>query len=293
MDNIDGFNKAIILNEIKPEAKLYQIISTVGFNLKDCGDFFAYSIQSMIRTLKNNCILYSPHINYLKIPILLTVSFDTLIKHINLLLTEDGFQNVTPNGQDIFLKTILVFTKLLRNLEKLETVCHSFLEKRIIEKFFSDNFLKPDLLKTFIEVVVRCALYIDHITQLHQANQSCPYDEINFCMIAIHTILRQPVIWTELNQLEKYKESISKILNSVFDVTKHITVDNSFVKKYYIVDIFESSDYIAKENGCKALFLSKLLEVLGKKHMNNPQVNEVIKPLGNFSIQVQLLLFNI
>lgn len=216
----------------------------------------------MENTFKHDCMQFNPHLNYLKIPPLLKHSMSSLLEHIQSLCTlisiddKDTVQQLKEHNEN-YKSIVRALISFLENVDKLEQTCLTFIELKLIEKYFKQNLLKEEMFEAFVYLGTICLLYAADLLQQPNATK---YDiEISFKCADL--ILKDKLLWNVINKsenskhLEIYVDVLYKTVNIIFGNTKLM---NKFEIEH--LDINEASDLDKK-----AVFLAKFVEIRSKK----------------------------
>lgn len=173
---------AQLLYEIKSETSLNQIFDAPDFDtslLKDC---IRHSCRHMLNSFRTDCAQYNPHLNYMKMHVLLKISLVTLCKWMeklvmlmsseckidNEFIDEIGMsfgqhpQHKFHRHMQNIMSTIWI---LMANLMEIEQVCLRYIEVRFVEKYFKENLLKPSQYELFINFATACMKYAEWLTR--------------------------------------------------------------------------------------------------------------------------------
>lgn len=242
----------------------------------------------MLNTFQTDCAQYNPHLNYLKMHILLKISLATLCKWMKKLvaLMSNDFEMDTkldkmriidiPFNRD--LENVMNAIRILMdNLCDIEQVCLRYIEVRFVEKYFKENLLKPSQYELFINFATACMNYAE-LTQIKDFivnNNNCfvaagGVPGIPSAKVAnvfsyfqcTDSIIKQKHLWMELNQTEKYKTNVKLILNVIYMTTGLLLTNTHFLNKYENVDLFKSTELnkTSIELYRQAVFVAKFVE---------------------------------
>lgn len=255
-----------MLCEIKSEIKLQNIIDSIEFNENILSTCIKFSVKQMMENFKIDCVQYNSHINYLKIPIILKVSINVLIKKLQLFIQSvencDGFLFCNDNFNKKFKNLTKSVIAMFKSFELLEENCLIFVEMKFIEKFIKDNLLKQNNYDVFIKFLKITIQFSEYLIKNDENINSIKLSE---CFMCMEVILRERNIWNEINQTEKYFSHIKLAVNVIYLYTKNLLDKTIFLKKYINPDIFgnfskqdENDDYI--NIYLKTIFIAKFIE---------------------------------
>lgn len=255
-----------MLSEIKSEIKLQNIIDSTEFNENILSTCIKFSVKQMMENFKIDCVQYNSHINYLKIPIILKVSINVLIKKLQLFIQSvencDGFLFCNDNFNKKFKNLTQSVIEMFKSFELLEENCLIFVEMKFIEKFIKDNLLKQNNYDVFIKFLKITIQFSEYLIKNDENINSI---KLNECFMCMEVILRERNIWNEINQTEKYFSHIKLAVNVIYLYTKNLLDKTIFLKKYINPDIFgnfskqdENDDYI--NIYLKTIFIAKFIE---------------------------------
>lgn len=256
-----------MLCEIKSEIKLQNLIDSTEFNENILSSCIKFSVKQMMENFKIDCVQYNSHINYLKIPIILKVSINVLIKKLQLFIQSvencDGFLFYNDNFNKKFKNLTKSVIEMFKSFELLVENCLIFVEMKFIEKFIKDNLLKMNNYDVFIKFFKITIQFSEHLLKNDENINSIKLIE---CFMCMEVILRERNIWNEINQTEKYFSHIKLAVNVIYLYTKNLLDKTIFLKKYINPDIFgnftkqddENDDYI--QIYLKIIFIAKFIE---------------------------------
>ncbi|KAJ6637731.1 Huntingtin [Pseudolycoriella hygida] len=260
---------AELLFEITSEKQLSFILSSKSFNICHLHTFINFSFDFMQSTFKQDCMQYNPHLNYLKIPLLLKHSMLALLEHVQTMCSlfsndfnkKDAMQKLmadTENYRSLLNATIA----FLSHVDELEHTCLAFIELKSIEKFFKQNILKEEMFETFVKFATICTLYVDHVLE----HESIARHDIEISLRCADLILRQKLLWNVINSSDVFSKHIELVINVLYK-TVNINFGNTKLMSRFEI---ESMD-INRTSDCdkKAIFLAKFVEIRSKNERKN------------------------
>lgn len=203
------------------------------------------SFEYMITSFQNDCIQYKPHINYMSLNPLAKLSLSTLITKINRLCCKTSTSSELPPPPPLSSSSdkrniisvyhlARVIVVLFQLIQKLETVCLTFVDLKLVEKFIKENLLTNEYVESFTGFLVICCRF-------------CESEEDviikGMLLECIDCILRQKWIWLRLNEMENYG-----IVNFVFDEFQKLHLFNTHSCQRWIKEI---RDIYNVDDGCK------------------------------------------
>lgn len=217
----------------------------------------------MENTFKHDCMQFNSHLNYLKIPPLLKHSMCLLLEHIQSLCTlisidpldNDAVKEFNEKNENYknIVKALIAF---LENVQKLKQTCLTFIELKLIEKYFKQNLVKEEMFEPLVNFGTICLLYATNLLQQQNVTR---YDiEISFKCADL--ILKEKLLWNVINNMENSKHL--EIFVDVLYKTVNINFGNTkLMNKFEIehLDINQASDLDKK-----AIFLAKFVELRSK-----------------------------
>lgn len=250
---------AELLFEVTSEKQLSTILSSNRFNIRHLHKFIDFSFEYMEKTFKHDCMQFNPHLNYLKIPLLLKHSMLTLMDHIRNLrnatsVDSDGETHkltLDPENYKSIVKGLISF---LEHIDRLEHTCLAFIELRLIENYLKKNFLKEEMFGVLIKFGTICMLYATNVLQLENIMR---YD-IEISLKCVDLLLKQKLLWNVINNSDKFVEHLELFVNVLYDIVNFNFGNAKLMSKFEIESL-----NINGANDCdkKAIFLSKFVEV--------------------------------
>lgn len=226
----------------------------------------------MENTFKQDCMQFNPHLNYLKIPPLLKYSLLSLIQNIQSLscfVSIDQFdekndleiqQLIEMEGgdTDMYKNIVKALIAFLECLDKLEHTCLTFIELKLIEKYFKQNLLKEEMFETLVKFGTICLLHVANLL----ANVHMTRYDIEISFKCADLIFKNKCLWTTINNSEKYFKHVEVMVNVLYKTIKvHIDKTN-IMSKFEIENLgINTTNDIDR----KAVFLAKFVEIRSQK----------------------------
>lgn len=301
-----------LLNEIKSEVTLSEIFKSIEFDtslLKDCIDF---TFRIMTNSFRIDCAQFKPHLNYLKMQPLLRVSLTTVCQTLEFLVSRPEFSQtgemtklIATNSKyrTIFKDAMAAVIQLLNDLEQLETTCLAYVDAPLVEKFFKENFLKPENYELFISFATACMQYVDYMMTENKNVSATDHDDngnsivhintsdVDICFNCADAIFKQRYLWIELNNVDKFQSNVELILNMVYVTTRTLVANNNFINKYDNENVscnsIEFNNAVAEWHR-QAVFVAKYVEMVNCSCDNYMSDESVTDSLNNNRARLQV-----
>lgn len=247
-----------ILSEIRNESKLQQILESPRFDRRILAVIIEQSFDCMVKRFKQDCFQHNPHMNYLKIPMVMRMAIDTLLSYV------ESFGLPTDDEPMVNIEHIAVgLTAMLRGIERTETECLMYVEAQFVEKFIEKNFLRPTDYEKLVQFVCACLHRITNIL-----NASNRLNELQNICECIDAVLRQRHVVAEINNnLAKFDSLTHLLVPVVYETLKNFLVSTTFLQTYSIENLMEQLRQRSRcENAdvelkyAKAIFIGKFIE---------------------------------
>lgn len=224
----------------------------------------------MENTFKHDCMQFNPHLNYLKIPLLLKHSMLTLMEHIQALCNlisidlHDRADTVHKliEDKENFKSVVKALISFLEHIDKLEHTCLAFIELKLIEKYFKQNILKEEMFEVFVIFGTICMLFAANVLERKNIMR---YD-IEISLKCADLILKQKLLWNVINQSEAFSKHLELIVNVLY---KMINVNFGNTKLMSRFEIESLAINGTSDCDKKAIFLAKFVEIRGEKERRN------------------------
>lgn len=250
-----------IMSEIRHESKLQQIFESPRFDRRVVKVIIERSFDDMIKRFKQDCFQHNPHMNYLKIPLVLRLAIDTLIKHIELVSSR-----VTNNDVDVD-DAAVALTTMLKCIEQTEYECLVYVEAQFVEKFIGKHLLRHTDFDVFVRFVCVCLTRIKKISENQSNDLNRTNDVLCICK-CIDAVLRQRHIVAEVNNnLMKFGALRNVLVPTVYRVLKEYLASETFSQTYALDHLIEQQrhrqhceDRETELKYAMAIFIGKFVE---------------------------------
>ncbi|KAL1376706.1 hypothetical protein pipiens_004323 [Culex pipiens pipiens] len=229
-------NVARMLLEVNSESKLINLLSSADFNARLLREVIETGFDHMLHNFRVDCVLFNPHLNYLKVHPMLKVALIVLVRKLDEI-------NGTPEERwdertfEYCARSVVGF---LESLSRLEHTCLIYVEAKFVDRFIKDNLLKSNFFEPLLIFARNCAKLVrNKIATTCLQNTTI----LELYLKGIDSTLRQKHLWTELNQNDKFRDDQELYVNLSFDVLKHHLRGSPFLESYRPPEIF--SDLIA------------------------------------------------
>lgn len=265
-----------LLLDYKSEKKLSSIVKANYFQNNHILTSIRVSFRCLKQSFQRDCILYKPHIDYLKVPILLKFCKQKLTQNLNEYLM--GLENSEAKlfeSQNLMKEYIDLITDYLDNIQCLEEIVLQFLELRLWDKFYQEQLLDSQLIELMLRFSNEISVYIHEIPPENNLT-------IESCINCLTLIVNNKYVFTKWNSsmnLNQHAMIYKSIVTKLSKVLKHHLYDSQFVKNNKAPEtVFEvaESNPDALQFYQDVMFLSFLKEIEGK--LDTTATNVLIKP---------------
>lgn len=243
-------NVARMLLEVNSESKLINLLSSADFNARLLREVIETGFAHMLHNFRVDCVLFNPHLNYLKIHPMLKVALIVLVRKLDEI-------NGTPEERwdertfEYCTRSVVGF---LESLSRLEHTCLIYVEAKFVDRFIKDNLLKSNFFEPLLIFARNCAKLVrNKIATTCLQNTTI----LELYLKGIDFTLRQKHLWTELNQNDKFRDDQELYVNLSFDVFQHHLRGSPFLESYRPPEIF--SDLIATRYEQVEVYLQAIL----------------------------------
>lgn len=260
---------AELLFEVTSEKQLSFILSSKQFNIRHLHKFIDFSFEFMENTFKQDCMQFNPHLNYLKIPLLLKQSMLSLMEHIQTLCNcipidfhdTHAVHKVIADKEN-YMSIAKALIRFLERIDQLEHTCLAFIELKLIEKYFKQNILKEEMFAAFINVGTICMLYAANVSNRDDLMKN----DIEISLKCVDLILQQKLLWNVMNNSEEFAKHLELFINLLYK-----TINVNFGKTKLMSKFEIDSLTINETSDCdkKAIFLAKFVEIRSERERND------------------------
>lgn len=250
-----------ILSEIRNESKLQQIFESPRFDRRMVKVIIERSFDEMIKRFKQDCFQHNAHMNYLKIPLVLRLAIDTLIKHIESILSR------ATNNDFVIDDAAVALTTMLECIERTEYECLVYVEAQFVEKFIGKHLLRHTDFDVFVRFVCVCLTRIKEISKNQSNDLDCANNVQCICK-CIDAVLRQRHIVAEVNNnFTKFEALRNVLVPTVYQVLKVYLTSETFTQTYALDHLIEQQrhrqhceDREIELKYAMAIFIGKFVE---------------------------------
>lgn len=244
---------AELLFEVTSEKQLLFILSSEHFNIRHLYKFIDFSFDFMGNAFKHDCMQFTPHLNYLKIPLLLKHSMVSLMEHIKTFCEPIPIDAADNEKFKSIVKATISF---LEHIDKLEHTCLTFIELKSIEKYFKQNILKEEMLETIVTFGAICIRYAANALDRWEMELT-DYD-IEIALKCADLVLKQKLLWNVINGSEKFTKHSESFVDVLYKIVNGHFSNTKLTAKFEMdcLAINETSDCDRK-----AIFLAKFVEI--------------------------------
>lgn len=288
-----------ILSEIRNETKLQQIIESSRFDRRILTVIIDRSFEDMIKRFKQDCFQHNPHMNYLKIPLLLRLAIDALVDDIESICSRATRNNDDDVDEQMEI-TANALAKMLCCIERTECECLVYVGAQFVEQFIEKQFLRPKDFDAIIRFVCECLARVQHIMR-KRSNDMDGVDGIQVLCECINAVLRQRHIVAEINSnLPKHGALTNALVPTVYEVLKSFLASATFKQTYALDHLVEQQrhrrhyeDTESELKYSKAIFIGKFVEccfAVGDAD-NSTALTTNVHHLVKFKVRRRLTIF--
>lgn len=289
-----------ILSEIRNESKLHQIIESPRFDRRILAVIIERSFDDMIKRFKQDCFQHNPHMNYLKIPLVLRLAIEALFGDIESICSRATQGEDDDFGGQMEI-TANALTKMLCCIERTECECLVYVGAQFVEQFIEKHFLRHKDFDVIIRFVCICLACV----QRKSINRSNDIDGVNgiqgLCE-CVNTVLRQRHIVAEINNnLVKHEALTNALVPTVYEVLKKFLASATFMQTYALEHLVEQQrhrqhyeDTESERKYAKAIFIGKFVECcygVGDGD-TSPVLTTNVHHLVQFQVRRRLTIFS-
>ncbi|XP_052866006.1 huntingtin [Anopheles cruzii] len=241
---------AKLIQEIKSESKLINLLSSGMLNDRLLRDVVSIAFESMFHTFCIDCVQHNPHLNYLKMHPMLKVTLIVLMRKMH----EVG----SPNDKDTTVQrehcaeTVICFLEYLKRLEHL---CLFYIDGKFIDRFIKEHLLKSNFFETLLTFASVCAR---SLLQEPRTNVT----RIELHLHCVSAILQQRYLWNELNQNDRYQDDVVLYMDMIYTLIDQSIQDGQFEQRNQRPEVFrpfvERSEHTVGVY-FKAIFVAELI----------------------------------
>lgn len=252
-----------ILSEIRNEPKLQEIFESPRFDRRILAVIIEKSFEDMAKRFKQDCFQHNPHMNYLKIPLVLRLAIDALVGDINSTCARAEHDDV---DESIGVAAVTL-TKMLECIERTECECLIYVEAQFVENFIGRQFLRPTNFDAFVRFACVCLMRVQDISK-NQSNEMDRVNDVRVLCECVNAVLQQRHIVTEVNNNLLGHEPLSNVLvPTVYKVLKRYLASTAFMQTYPLEQLMEQQkhrpsceDTETERKYAMAVFIGKFVE---------------------------------
>lgn len=253
-----------ILAEIRNAAKLQFIFESPRFDRRMLTVIIERSFDEMIKRFKQDCFQHNPHMNYLKIPLVLRVAIDTLVNEIETICSQSPKVAV---AFDLLVSIADALTALLGCTERAENECLVYVEAPFVEKFIGRHLLRQTDYTTFVRLACVCLNRANEIMRDPEEDSDCVRRLRSLCE-CVNAVLQQRHIVADVNSnLDKYGALTDILVPTVYEVLKRFLAGATFMHTYGVEHLMElqrhrqrCEDTETERKYAMAIFIGKFVE---------------------------------
>lgn len=199
---------------------------------------------------------------YLKIPVVLRLAIDALIKDIELMSVPATHDDV---GESI-VHAASALTTMLSCIERTECECLVYVEAQFVETFIGKHFLRTTDFDAFVRFVCICLTRVDRSSTTNQSNDVV--DQVQSLCECVNAVLRQRHLVADINShLVKYNSLTNVLVPTVYKLLKRFMASATFVQSYRMEHLIERQrqrqhceDMETERKYAMAIFIGKFVE---------------------------------
>uniref|UniRef100_A0A182RZC5 Huntingtin n=1 Tax=Anopheles funestus TaxID=62324 RepID=A0A182RZC5_ANOFN len=236
-------NIAKMLLEIKSESKLINMLSSGSLNVRLLRDIISVAFESMFHAFRTDCVQYNPHLNYLKVHPMLKVTLIVLIRRLN--ETKHKAQETVATIH--CAESVICF---LEYVKKLEHLCLFYIEGKFVDRFIKEHLLKSNFFETLLTFGHVCARSLEQ-ESLENVTR------IELYLKCIGSIVHQRYLWTELNQNDRYCDTVEYYINVIYKLIESSLLDDQLLSRRQLPLVFQS--FLAEHSCSMEIYLKAIV----------------------------------
>lgn len=252
-----------ILSEIRNEPKLLEIFGSPRFDRRILTVIIERSFEDMVKRFKQDCFQHNPHMNYLKIPLVLRLAIDALVGDINSICARAEHDDV----DELIEVAAVALSKMLECIERTECECLVYVEAQFVENFIGRQFLRPTNFGAFVRFACVCLMRVQNILK-NQSNEMDCVNDVRVLCECVNAVLQQRHIVTEVNNnLAGYEPLSDVLVPTVYKVLKRYLASAAFMQTYPLEHLMEQQkhrpsceDAETERKYAMAVFIGKFVE---------------------------------
>lgn len=254
-----------ILCEVKAEQKLIKIFDETkdDFDVNLLPILIESSFESMILKFKHDCFQHNPHMNYLKISVILRQSMNVLCCKMDTIISKSD-RNSENDAENQYARdmrnTMTALCVFLKNIFRLQQECMIYVEVSFINKFITEQMLrKLDDAHRLIQFAWACLNFIENSYSIENIMITV---DLSIACDCLAQILRIQSTFNESDNFFKSNESsdfFNRLLSSLYEIVRKHLASESFLEKNQLQLILSEPNQIQL---CyvKAIFLGAFVE---------------------------------
>ncbi|KFB36381.1 AGAP003681-PA-like protein [Anopheles sinensis] len=267
-------NIARMLHELKSETKLINLLSSASLNVRLLRDIISVAFESMFHAFRVDCVQFNPHLNYLKVHPMLKVALIVLMRKLADFAAAPSKQEQDTTTMVNCAESVICF---LEYLTRLEHLCLFYIEGRLIDRFVKEHLLKSNFFETLLSFGGVCARAV-------QQEPPENVTRIELYLRCIGAILNQRYLWNELNQNDRYRDSVALYVDVVYTLQERSLVDDQHFVRRRLPEVFQP--FVEQSQGCgmdiylKVIAIAELItdrSVMRKKLSTSGQLFRLIE----------------
>lgn len=262
-----------ILLTMKSDSKVGSLLGDLQLNEANYKDGIVAAFHHLILSFQKDCIVYNPHVNYLKIPFLLKYFLDQLV---------DGNSSISQENPRDLMRILSTF---LEEYNRLEEIVLRRIALRLWDKFSTENLMKPPMIELIIEVLSRHIQEILETKKVEEINPIELEDTLQFIirLLENHHIFRN---WNSTLNFERHFAKFVSLINLIYEVSCVEMRNKAWIRNYKGIGGFfdeQKSDPELLDLYQKVSFLIKLREEFNGKDdtMSCKRVGKICKIIHN------------
>lgn len=220
LSNIPTF---LLLHQVKSELALATIFESVDLGIHLLTTCIERSGHKLIQSFDADCIQFTPHLNYLKIPTLLNVALAAVNS-----LFQIYPEVLQHENHSILTLMISPVTVKLNLLNDLDAVALRHIDAQALEDFISRSFLDASILDVYLQFAGACLQRTRFLIETSTSKIVQGHQILDLLQCA-DLILRQKSLWLELNRNgADYAQLIENMLDAVCKVIRAQNVQRDY-----------------------------------------------------------------
>lgn len=214
--SLSSYPITLLLQQIKSEPTLAAIIESPQFDINLLPSCIHLAGLQMIDAFNVDCVQFTPHLNYLKIPALLKHSLSALFAKLTKLPELHVLDDETSAKTRNFTAIAASIRAHLTLLSRLNSVALRHIDAKTLDKFVAQFLLYGSIIDIYLRFGCAC---LTKAQSLHLSEGICENQQLLEMLECADSILGHKSLWLELNRsVADYSAQIDMMLSAVYEI---------------------------------------------------------------------------